>query len=224
MLFCFSIGKASLSALEHRGRVAEVGIGERRRPEHIDRGHREQRRADAVPAHVEQVEGHVVVVDVVMAEGIAAEFGRGDQEPVGRRILGARLGQDRHDVGGRLGDLLVQPVLRLLEEPVGIGELVLHRLAMLDRRRIEEQQVLILGLQPRDLGARLVERLQRGPPARTFPMNCAQQPGRWASWSDGVRFSCERLRDRAMSEQRARETGFPSKTFIHVICTSSKSA
>ena len=84
-------------------------------------------------ADVEEVEGHVVGVDGMVAERIAAELGRGDEQPVGGEVARARLGQDRHDVVGGFGDLVVEAALRPLEEEVALGELILDRLAMLDR-------------------------------------------------------------------------------------------
>ena len=68
---------------EHLAGLAEVGLGQRLRPQRVHGRDREQGRADAVAADVQQVEGEMVVVEPVVAERIAAQLGRGDEPPVG---------------------------------------------------------------------------------------------------------------------------------------------
>ena len=63
--------------------LAEVGLGQRLRPQGVQGRDREQGGADAVAADVEQVEGEVVVVEPVVAERVAAQVGGGDEPPVG---------------------------------------------------------------------------------------------------------------------------------------------
>jgi len=103
------------------GRVAEVGLRQRLGAEGVEGRDREQGRADAVAADVEQVHGEVVVVDPAVAERVAPELGRGDEPPVGPdRSLLELLGQEREDVFGGLGDVLGQHLLAPLEGPIGL--------------------------------------------------------------------------------------------------------
>jgi len=68
-----------------------------------------------VAADVEEVNGEVVAVDPMVAEGVAAEFGGRDVAPVDGIGLGERLGDDRADVVGGLAQLGGEAVLRLLD-------------------------------------------------------------------------------------------------------------
>ena len=111
---CFSIGKALFSRGQHLAGVAEVGVGQRLRAEDVHRRHRQQRRADAVAAHVEQVDGEVVGVEPVVAERVAAQVRRGDEAPVDPdRALGQRRRQQRRDVLRRLRHLVGEVLLAL---------------------------------------------------------------------------------------------------------------
>jgi hypothetical protein len=119
-------------AREHCRRVAEIQIGQGLGTQRLERGDREQRRADAVAADVEQVEGEVVVVDPVVPEGIAAELCRGHVAPLGERRPGLdRFGQQRDDVIGRARQLRSQLLLAL--EQLGVGFVALEQVDVAPR-------------------------------------------------------------------------------------------
>ena len=96
---------------EHLRRIAEIDVRQRAGPQRVEGADREQRGADAVAAHVEQIDREVLRVDPVIAEGIPAEPGRRDEAPVGRERRGHRRGEDRADIGGGLRELGLEPLV-----------------------------------------------------------------------------------------------------------------
>jgi hypothetical protein len=148
ILFCFFHRKRVVERLQHRGRITKIRARrECGSAQHVDDGDGEQRRADAVAADIQQVDGEMIVVDAVVAEGIAAELGGGHQQPVGRGRFGALVGQDGEDVAAGIVQLFVEPRLRALQEQVLLGQLVLDGLAMFDHGLVEQLQIVVFCLQ-----------------------------------------------------------------------------
>ena len=136
--------KSVVEGCEQPARIAKIDIRQSRRTQHIDDRNRQQGCADAVPADIKQVERHVVVVDRVIAERVAAEFSRRYQQPFGNGRGGPRFREDRHHVASRIGKLGLQSRLCGLKRKVTLGQLVFDRLAMLDHGFVEKLQILIL--------------------------------------------------------------------------------
>ena len=109
-------------------------------------------------ADIHQVDGKPVLVDVVIAERVAAKFGRWHEQPVGRRTVGPLLGQDGEHIARRVCQLGLEPSLGLFQQQVLFGELILDGLAVVDRRLVEHLQVVVIGAQGRKFGpqARIV--------------------------------------------------------------------
>ena len=117
-------------------------------------GDRQQRGADAVAAHVEQVQGEVLGIDPVIAEGVATELGGRNEEPVDRERLGDGRRQDRAHVALGVAQLLLQPVVgpqqglaRFGQLAVGERELLVGRFELGDEARLAlAQQRHVVGL------------------------------------------------------------------------------
>lgn len=105
-------------------RVSEIGLRQRLRPQGVQGRDRQQRRADSVAAHVEQVKGEVVLVDPVVAERVAPQLGRRDEPPVGQDIpLLEPVGQERVNIFRGLRHVLGEHLLAGLERLVGFVSL-----------------------------------------------------------------------------------------------------
>ena len=64
--------EGGVQPLQHLAGVAEVGVGQRLRPQHVQGRNREQRGAHAVAAHIQQIDGKMVVVEPMIPKRIAA--------------------------------------------------------------------------------------------------------------------------------------------------------
>ncbi len=69
-----SMGKARLTAPRTTSGGAEIGALHRTGAKHVEHCHRKQRRPDSVTANIEKIEREMIVVDPVIAEGVAAQF------------------------------------------------------------------------------------------------------------------------------------------------------
>ena len=68
--------EAAVQGGEHLAGLEEVGFRQRLRADRVEDRDREQRRADAVAHHVDQVKGEVIFIGHVIAEGVASETRR----------------------------------------------------------------------------------------------------------------------------------------------------
>ena len=80
----------------------------------------------------------MIGIDVVVTEAVAAQFGRWHEVPVSARDLGAVRRQDPHDVVLGFRQILIQAALGLLQEDVALRQLILDRLAMLNRPLVKD--------------------------------------------------------------------------------------
>ena len=76
-------GERPVERREDGPRIAEVGVRQRLTTDGVEGRHAEEGRADPVAADVEEVDRDMVVVEAVVAEGVAPQVGRGDEPPVG---------------------------------------------------------------------------------------------------------------------------------------------
>src|SRR5450756_893203 len=63
-------------------RHSEISIRKRLGSKRVEHRYRQQRRADAMAANIEQVHREMVLVDPMIAERVAAQLKRGDKTPV----------------------------------------------------------------------------------------------------------------------------------------------
>ena len=138
---------------EHLRGAAEVGARQGLRAQRVGDRHRQQRRAHAVAADVDQVEREVLVVDPVVAEGIAAQLGRRNEAPVDRQGLGQRRRQHGAHVALGVAQLLLQPVVGELQGFARRGELAMGaRQLLVGRFELRDEPGLALAQQGHVVG------------------------------------------------------------------------
>ncbi len=99
---------------------AKIGVRQRARAEHVHDRDREQRRIEAVPRHIDQIQRQVVGIEPMIAETVAPKIGGGNVAPVGaHRLLRRRGEQGLHVLLGRV-HLLGQALPALGKSGVGL--------------------------------------------------------------------------------------------------------
>lgn len=106
-----------------------------------------------MPAHIEQIDRQAVGIDLMVTKTVAAQLGRWHKMPVGAWNLNAARRQNSHDVLLGLRQFLIQAALSLLQEDVALRQLILDRLAMLNRPLVEHLQIIQFAIQAGDFGA-----------------------------------------------------------------------
>ena len=107
-----------VEAGEDGGGIVKIGPRERRGAQHIDDTYGKKGRPHAMAAYIQQVEGEMVVVEPMIAEGVPAQLRGGHKDPVRCDRAMKPLRKHRPGIGRRLGEFG-------RHDPVGLFHLLL---------------------------------------------------------------------------------------------------